>query len=990
MRYVPHLVPVRRSWQGVFVPTVANPAQPDAFSMPRPAVSESDARRTLREHWGLDATAIAELGSQQDRNFRVDTASGRFVLKFSNPAIPVSDLKRQHLALARVADATTTLHVPQVQTTPDGREVVEVIVRGVVVPVRLVSWVDGTPLTGLPSSVSLAASLGRTAATVATALAELPHTDVPGSGWDLRRAAALVGELAPSIPDPLERERVQEAARLAAERIVPFAAELPVQLIHGDITDDNVVIDDDFPDAVSGVIDFGDLSSGWRVAELAVGTATLLHHSPGDPLRVLAQVQAFDELLPLDDNELTALWPLVVLRAAALVAAGHHQLQLDGSNPHVEQELARNATVFRVATELSFDEAELAVRARLRPLSAVPSTALLTAPLTAVRLDLSVYSEVWDAGSWLSEGTATAAAEARRSPGTVVATRHGEARPDHGAALSATAPRSVALGVELRLDGGVPLLAPFTGEAALDGTTLVLSHGDFALRIDGVTDVRVGPVLGGEPLGTSGDTLYVVACRIRIRNLTPPRRVRASERALWLEVCPDPSPWLGLAPAPTDPGVPASTAVPASALLERRDASFARVHERYFAQPPRIERGWRHYLLDDDGRSYLDMVNNVAAVGHGHPRIAEAAAAQWRRLNTNSRFHYGELVRYSERLAALAPTGLDTVFLVNSGTEAVDLALRLVRAATGRPTVVALREAYHGWSMGSDAVSSSLNDNPHALETRPDWVRLADTPNPIRGTHRGPDSGPAYVADLERLVASLVAEGTPPAALIGEAVFGNGGGVLLPDGYLAGAYAAIRAAGGLCIADEVQVGFGRLGHHFWAFDQQGAVPDVITIAKSIGNGQPLGAVITTRAIAEAFAAEGSFFSSAGGSPVSCLIGNTVLDILDDEGLVDNARTVGDHLQAELTALGARHTSVGAVHGLGLYLGVELVSDRDAMTPDAALASAVCEALLDEGVIVLPTGDGRNVLKIKPPLTLTEADADYFVERLDAVLGRLRG
>ncbi len=367
------------------------------------------------------------------------------------------------------------------------------------------------------------------------------------------------------------------------------------------------------------------------------------------------------------------------------------------------------------------------------------------------------------------------------------------------------------------------------------------------------------------------------------------------------------------------------------ALLAERDANFATVQEHYYADPPRIERGWREHFVDTDGQTYLDMVNNVATTGHGHPRLVEAVSRQWARLNTNSRFHYAAVAEFSARLAALAPDPLDTVFLVNSGSEAVDLALRLATTATARPTMLAMREAYHGWTIGSDAVSSSIGDNPRALETRPDWVRLVDAPNTFRGTHRGADSGPSVPRRPgSRSWPASTPTGVEIAGFIAEAVYGNAGGVLLPDGYLAGVYERVRARGGLCIADEVQVGYGRLGEHFWGFEQQGVVPDVITIAKAMGNGHPLGAVITTRAIADAFAAEGSMFSSAGGSPVSCVVGMAVLDILEDEGLQENARVVGGALRAGLEELATRHELIGAVHGLGLYLGVELVRSRETL------------------------------------------------------------
>jgi 4-aminobutyrate aminotransferase-like enzyme len=379
------------------------------------------------------------------------------------------------------------------------------------------------------------------------------------------------------------------------------------------------------------------------------------------------------------------------------------------------------------------------------------------------------------------------------------------------------------------------------------------------------------------------------------------------------------------------------------------------------------------------------MVNNVAAVGHGHPRLADAVERQMRRLNTNSRFHYESVADLSERLVALAPDALDTVFLVNSGSEAVDLALRIAQVVTDRQDVVATHESYHGWTYLSDAVTTSLYDNPRALETRPDWVHLASAPNPFRGRFRGADAGAAYGEELRQLVERIASEGRAPAAYICEPVLGNAGGVMLPPGYLSAAYDAVRSVGGLCIADEVQVGYGRTGHHWWAYEMHGVTPDIITIAKAMGNGQPLGAVITSRAVADAFAAQGSFFSSAGGSPVSCVVGLTVLDIIEDERLQQNAAAVGDHLIARCTDLMDRHPMVGAVHGMGLYLGVELVHDRETLDPATAECYAICDRLRELGIIVQPTGERANVLKMKPPMCLTREAADFYVDMLERVL-----
>jgi 4-aminobutyrate aminotransferase-like enzyme len=325
------------------------------------------------------------------------------------------------------------------------------------------------------------------------------------------------------------------------------------------------------------------------------------------------------------------------------------------------------------------------------------------------------------------------------------------------------------------------------------------------------------------------------------------------------------------------------------------------------------------------------------------------------------------------------------VLLVNSGSEAVDLALRMAQTVTGRMDVMAVREAYHGWTLLSDAVTTSVADNPNALATRPDWVHLASAPNAYRGRFRGAEAASGYASEFRALVDDLAARGRPPAAFIAEPVFGNAGGVLLPDGYLAAAYAAVRAHGGLCIADEVQVGYGRLGHRWWAHEGQGVVPDMITIAKAMGNGYPLGAVITTRAIADAFKKQGSLFSSAGGSPASCVAGLAVLDAIRDEGLQANAARVGDFLLACFAELKARFPLIGAVHGMGLYQGVELVRDRDSLEPASAECFAICERLRELGVVVQPTGERNNVLKIKPPMCLTQDDAEFFVAQLERVL-----
>jgi len=956
---------------------------------PRPRLDEAAAAALAERLFGRTGR-VRELGSQQDRNFLVGERPDRHVLKVANRAWGRAAIEAQNAALVHVAGQGFA--APEPVAAQDGSLLLEVDVEGETLPVRLLTFVEGEPLAVMGHlAPEVVADLGRLAGRTAKALAGLDHPGLDRVGqWDLRHASDVVRSLAGSVPDASLRDAVLAAEAAASQRLSGVVDLLRVQAIHGDVTDDNVVGERDDAGRVrpAGVIDFGDLGRGWLVAELAVACASVLRHNPDRPLSVLPAVRAFHEVVPLDDADIAALWPLVVLRGAQLVAAGQHQASLDPDNPSATEPLESERRILEVARSLPFDVAEAAVRSALglgrtavqagAAEEAASAGRLLPDVATIAVVDLSITSPALDGGRFLEAGIDDAVL-AEAAEGGAAATRWLEPRLTRTEALSADEPATVATYVDLVVPAATRIAAPWDGEvvASADGM-LALSGAAGRLELHGVADAPAAgtAVHAGASLGTAeGRSLSL---RILLGEGTVlPRFVPGSLRGAAALLTADPSPLLGVDVAAPD--------VDVHGLLERRDRVFAKVQEHYYADPMRIERGWRDLLIDTDGRCYVDMVNNVAAVGHGHPRLADAVDRQMRMLNTNSRFHYEAVALLSERLAAMAPDGLDTVFLVNSGSEAVDLALRMAQVVTDRLDVVATHESYHGWTYLSDAVTTSLYDNPRALETRPDWVHLASAPNPFRGRFRGEGAGPEYAEELRQLVERLAVEGRAPAAYICEPVLGNAGGVMLPEGYLAPAYDAVRSVGGLCIADEVQVGYGRTGHHWWAYDMHGVRPDFITIAKAMGNGQPLGAVITTRAIADAFAANGSFFSSAGGSPVSCVVGLTVLDIIEDEGLQQNAAEVGDHLIARCTALAAKHPIIGAVHGMGLYLGVELVRDRETLEPATAECYAVCDRLRELGIIVQPTGERANVLKMKPPMVLTREAADFYVYQLDRVL-----
>lgn len=408
-----------------------------------------------------------------------------------------------------------------------------------------------------------------------------------------------------------------------------------------------------------------------------------------------------------------------------------------------------------------------------------------------------------------------------------------------------------------------------------------------------------------------------------------------------------------------------------------------------YREPLKIVRGEGVWLYDAQGQGYLDMVNNVCHVGHCHPHVVRAGAEQMARLNTNTRYLHDTLVEYALRLTATLPAPLSVVFLTNSGTEANDLALRLARARTGARGTIVVDHAYHGHSP-SMVELSPYKFNGRGGEGQADHVAVVPMPDTYRGAIRdAADAGPRYGRMLAGAIEALQARGHRPAAFYCESMLGCGGQIILPDGYLAEAFGHVRAAGGLCLADEVQVGFGRAGDAMWAFERQGVVPDILTLGKPIGNGHPMGAVVTTPEVAASFVTGMEYFNTFGGNPVSCAIGLAVLDVIEDEGLRGNAARVGEVLLSGLRAIQSRHEGIGEVRGRGLFIGAEFVTARAERTPDSARARAVVEAMKARHVLLSTDGPGDNVLKIKPPIVFSQANAEEFLEKLDAVLGEVQ-
>ena len=399
-----------------------------------------------------------------------------------------------------------------------------------------------------------------------------------------------------------------------------------------------------------------------------------------------------------------------------------------------------------------------------------------------------------------------------------------------------------------------------------------------------------------------------------------------------------------------------------------------------------IVRGRSQFLFDQEGRAYLDCVNNVPHVGHCHPKVTAALAHQAEILNTNTRYLHPYILEYARRLTASMPEPLRVCYFVNSGSEANELAVRLARAYTGRREAIVLEGAYHGNTATLVDMSPYKAEGPggHGLA---EWVCKVIKPDPYRGPYRGNGEavGLAYAEHVGEVCQRLVDRGSPPGMFFCEPILGCGGQIVPPEGFYRSAFQYVRAAGGLCVVDEVQVGMGRVGTHMWAFQTHGVVPDIVTLGKPIANGHPLGAVITTPEIANAFANGMEYFSTFGGNPVSMAVGLAVLDVIEEEGLLQHAQRVGHYLKEGFLALGERHPEIGDVRGLGLFMGVEMVRDRATLEPASALTNELIESVLADGVLLSSEGPYHNVLKIKPPMQFDETDADLLLGAVDRAL-----
>jgi len=983
------------------------------------------------------------LPSERDQNFRLTIADGSaFVLKIANATEQPETLDFQNAALAHLAERRPALAVPRVCRSASGRTVIRALgPDGREHLVRMLTWVPGVVLAAVkPHTRELLASLGRRVGETNRAFEGFTHPVMRRAlRWDLLRTPWIANELG-RFADARRRAFVERVLSRFEHDVAPRIDGLRQQVVHNDWNDYNVLVSPGrtADREVSGIVDFGDMVWSPIVADLAVACTYGMLGKP-DPLGAAAAiVQGFHETLPLDDDEREVLLDLIRARLAVSVTMAACQSAAAPGNDYllitqeqawlllerldaVDPSWAR--CVFRHACGLPPCPTSAGVTGwlskNLAGIAPVMGCDLRNTPI--VVLDLSVGSLDIPCPEIVQELPAFCAHVDRlmaRDGARIGIGRYDEPRLVYVTELFRHADnwhdenRTVHLGIDLFCEAGAPVYAPLEGTvhsvannaAAGDyGPTIVLEHAveNGAVRfftlyghlsVESLDAMAPGRrVARGERIARLGRPAenggwpphlhFQIVGDMLGRVGEFPGVAAPSERDIWLSLCPDANLIVGvpgdrIQPRPPDP----------AAIMARRRLRLGPNLSVSYTRPIAMARGYRQYLFDVDGRRYLDAVNNVPHVGHSHPRVVDAAARQMAVLNTNTRYLHESVVAYADRLCALMPRPLSVCYLVCSGSEANELALRLARAYSGHRDIVVLEGAYHGNTTSLVEISPYKFDGPGGAGAAP-HVHKVTMPDVFRGPHRASDAwaGARYGQEVVRTIGRVEAAGRNVAAFICESLLGCGGQIVLPDGYLETAYAAVRAAGGVAIADEVQVGFGRVGTHVWGFETQGVTPDIVTLGKPIGNGYPLGAVITRPEIADAFDNGMEYFNTFGGTQAACAVGMAVLDVMRDERLQAHALEVGARMKRGLSSLMDDFPIVGDVRGLGLFLGVELVRHRESLEPAAAQAGYVINRLRDRGVLVSTDGPLHNVLKIKPPMPFSAENADRLLSLLREIL-----
>jgi 4-aminobutyrate aminotransferase-like enzyme/Ser/Thr protein kinase RdoA (MazF antagonist) len=1000
---------------------------------PAPRFSPDEAKALALAHFGL-AGIVDPLDSERDQNFRLDAGDEVWILKIVNASEPAAESEFQTALLDHLQRTSPDLAVPRLRKTPGGAALGHAAgANGERHALRLVSWLPGQPLAETKRTPALLESLGATLGRLDRALQGFIHPGALRSfDWDIRRAGDARRRLE-FVHDVEDRALLERFLDRFDAVVAPRLPGLRAQVVHNDANDWNVLVDPERPERVSGLIDFGDALHSPVIAEVAVASAYAMLDVE-DPIGAAARLAAgFHAEYKLREEEVDLLFDLIAMRLVISVTLSAARRGQTGDNPYLS---VSEAPAWRLLRRMDAMNARFAT-AILRHACGFDSVPGAKAVARWIGANRQNFAPVLDR----HPATLAKALVPYGDPDHPMTVTSAARQPDRATAWwdAFCAENGVALGIGPWGEARTVYTSDIFRSRFIEGTRRD-RHLGLDLFMPAGTKVRTplaatvkSVEIEEDPLGYGclvaldhapdgcppfrtlwGHLAHEATSRLKpgdrlepgalVGEMGPPAENGGWAPHLHLQISADPTlaardilgvgeadylpVWRELFPDAADlAGIPPETFEKAGRTREeivraRKSALLPNLSISY-SEPIKFVRGERAWLIDDRGRAFLDCFNNVCHLGHAHPDVVEAIARQAQKLNTNTRYLHDAIVTYAERLTATLPEGLAVASFACSGSEANSLALRMARAHSGRDEAIVLDWAYHGTTQELIDLSpykykrkGGKGRKPHVFE--------AVIPDSYRAPADWPDEEHAkrFAESVAEQISQMARQGRAPGLFLAESIPSVAGQVFLPDGYLREVYAMVRAAGGVCVADEVQVGFGRVGSHWWAFETQGVVPDIVTMGKPIGNGHPMAALVTTREVAASFDNGMEYFNTFGGNPVSCAAGLAVLDVIERDGLRRNAAEIGAYLLARFRAMQARYDVIGDIRGMGLFLGIELVTDRATKQPATALARRVNDGARARGVLIGTEGPHDNVLKMRPPMIFSRADADHLIDVLD--------
>ncbi|MEJ1222409.1 aminotransferase class III-fold pyridoxal phosphate-dependent enzyme [Sediminicola sp. 1XM1-17] len=994
-------------------------------------ITAEQAERLCQELYNITGSAVM-LPGEIDFNFKIVDGHGEgYILKISRPDENVDYLDFQQKLLQHVWDHGQGLICPKVINDVNGMSISEFNdENGQLRKVRLLSWISGRVWSSVkPQLDDLRYSLGEQAGKLTKALQGFDHEVAHRPlDWDLGQAAWTEAHI--DLFKGEEREIIL-AFQEEFKKAQPTYSKLRRAVVHNDANDNNIIVSENLLDpSVISAIDFGDAVYTQVINDLAIACAyAIMRHN--DPLAAaLPIVKGYHSAFPLTADELEQLYLAIAMRLVISVTKSAINKVKEPDNHYL---LVSEKPAWELLQKWKFVDAEFAhysFRA-VCGFSAHPNeeefskwanqqSFYLENLFPSIKsnevhhLDLSVSS------TWIGHEKDFNDLDyfqfkinrlQGQQPTKTLAGGYLEPRPIYTSDAydkignKGRESRTIHLGIDFWLPAMTPVHALFKGEvvAAVNdagdkeyGGLVILKHKeddlefytlyghltvDSALKNSIGDKINVGDIIG--ELGSypeNGNWAAHLHFQVMLSMLNYkvdyPGVAYYNQIEVWKSICPDPNLLF------KSEALRANSATSNDDIIAFRKQHLGKSLSLQYKTPIKMVRGAGQYLLDQYGRKYLDTVNNVAHAGHEHPEVVRAGQEQMALINTNTRYLHENINNLAKELLETLPPELSVLHFVNSGSEANELAIRMVRTVTGEQDILASEVGYHGNTNTCIDISSYKFDGKGG-QGAPEHTHIFPLPDAFRGKYRGDHTGNSYADEVQRQILNIHGKGRNVGGFIIEPIISCGGQIVLPKGFLERAYEYVRAAGGLCISDEVQVGCGRMGKTFWGFQLYDVIPDIITIGKPLGNGHPLAAVACTQEVAEKFANGMEFFNTFGGNPVSCAIGTEVIRIVKREKLQARALEVGTYLKLELNKLAVEFPIIGDVRGEGLFLGIELVDSS--LKPLAEQTDYLANRMKDHGILMSTDGPDHNVLKIKPPMVFTRENAEELIFYLRKIL-----